>query len=230
MTNSLIFPRTILAPGSVSFKPRGLNIVGPPGFSGQSQVAEVDSGYWIAGYSAVSLVSTQQLLTYRGLSFSLKGAFNPILVPVYDYGQAPWEMNGGTPIMSVPDSACDDDEVCDDGEGFENLAIGISLSNNVEAGDNMIPLTIETSVRPRSGQFFSIRERLHIILRSLDVATDEMRVIIWPPLREDTLSGHYLDFDHPVCKMRLPDESGADLTLPLMWQGRPDMVFVEDLS
>jgi hypothetical protein len=81
---------------------------------------------------------------------------------------------------------------------------------------------------PEPGQHVSIGLRLYRIKSIVNVTGNRTTCTFWPPAREDILAGAECEFDKPVCKVRLIDDAGLDLTLDTGRHGFPSITFIED--
>lgn len=212
-----------LAPRGVSFVGRGRTVMGAATLSGQSQVASYDAGSWVARLSTVNAGGTANVKAYRALLAKLEGGAHQVAVPVFDLANAPWPNPGGAAGNLVADQPWDDSFYFDDGFGWAEPAIEVTLSAAASARATNISVTKTTIGTVRGGEYFSIADHLHILLNEEDDGTWH----IWPPLREDVALGVALNFDRPVCRMRLAEESSGDLALERGIFGFPDLEFVE---
>lgn len=212
-----------LAPKAVAFNLRGQSISGPPSLSGRSQIWGYDEGFWEARLVGVNAAGPERVNAYRAMVAKCAGGSVAVRVPVFDLDQAPWPLPGGAAANLIEDGEFDDGTLFDDGTGFFEYAIEVEMAAPAEAGASQIHVTVTTAGTISEGMFFSIDDRLHRIREKLS----DTSWLIVPKLREDVAQGTLLNFDRPVCRMRLANENSADLTLDFGRNGFPDMHFIE---
>lgn len=210
-------------PRGVSFKRRGVSVAGQPSMTGRMQVGQLDAGYWVASYSRLNVGGAAPVKAYRAFMGRMEGGAHSVLVPVYDDAQAPWPLAGGSAANLNTDEPFDDGLFFDDGTGFFDPSILVTLSAAAALRATAIDVTVGTAGTISGGEYFSIGDRLHVIT---DVISST-RWAIWPPLREAAAVGAELNFDRPICRMTLVDEATGDLTLERGLYGYPDLEFVE---
>lgn len=212
----------------IAFNPRGQTLSGPPSLKGQSQVASVDAGYWIASLDQIPTAIPAKVKLFRALTALLEGGAHQIRVPAFDCTQAPWPIVGGVPLTSYDDVTYDDDSEHDDDTPFYQPVIDI-VAAAAAARATALDITINLAGDLIGGELFTSGDnRLHVIKR-IDPLTSggDYRISIWPPLREAIEEPVRLNFDRPVCLMRLASEQAADLSLAMGRFGMPDMTFIE---
>jgi hypothetical protein len=93
-----------------------------------------------------------------------------------------------------------------------------------------LSIAISYGGRIEPGQHFSIGERLYRVKSvTYSGAGATATITIRPPLREAVPNGSRLEFDFPVCRMRLASDTEMDLSLDQRRLGAPSASFVEDL-
>lgn len=212
-----------LPPRGIAFNPRGMTASGPPSLTGRTQVWAYDAGFWVAEFPLATLDKGEQINAYRALRAKLSGGANAIRVPAFDYGQAPWPLPGGWEANLIEDGEFSDGTLFTDGTGFFEYAIEVELATAASAGASHIHVTVTTAGTIEEGMLFSPGDRLHVIKEKLGSTS----WLIWPPLREDVAQGTLLNFDKPVCRMRLMNEADMDLSLGRLWQAQPTAMFIE---
>jgi hypothetical protein len=205
-----IAPRTLAAPSSVS---------------GITQVVSSDAGIWKATYDAINIRNRTQILTFRAIAVQLEGRLGPIVVPRC----SAWQPLSGQPIVAeVPhdDGAKHDDDAGYDGaisnwvELLSALPVRATIANVFIADGSGI-------IEP--GQDFSIGERMYRVRTITYTTPDAATITFRPPLREAAPAGAFLNFDDPVCRMRLATDNAMDLELVLHRFGSPTVTFLEDV-
>lgn len=219
---TLLWPLEVLAPKTpqIDIAPRSL--AGPASISGKSQVVSSDAGIWKASYSGFPVVDEQRVLAWRGISTLLEGRLRPILVPLSRRYQ-PVPAGSDALYESVPH---DDDANFSDGVGYVGTVIHVTAADDVPVRAVSMPVSVEYAGDIQSGQHFSIGGRLYRV-RTFDADTGTMT--FRPPLREAVSAGDPLNFDDPVCRMRLASDNEMDLPLDFDRWGFPSVNFIEDV-
>lgn len=224
---TLMWPDAILRPQNVAFDLAPRTLAGPSSVSGFTQVVASDAGIWKAKYGSVIINRRQHVLAFRAIDALLEGRMTPILVPLCrGYQPVPAGAVAAGLYGEVPHS---DDAFFDDDTGYVGSVIDVTVSADAPARAVSIPVDIGYAGDIEPGQHFSIGERLYrvrsITFASLTAATISFR----PPLREAVTSGDRLEFDNPVCRMRLAADDAMNLELQLRRFGSPSVEFIEDL-
>lgn len=212
-----------LSPRIPAFNKRGMTIGGPATLSGPGGVGSYDSGYWVARLSAINAGGPVNVNAYRALLAKLAGGANQVLVPVFDRPNAPWPNPGGPSANIAADQPWDDGFYFDDGRGWYEPAIEVSIAAATAIGATNISVTKTTIGTVRGGEFFSIGDWLYSLVAQLDDGT----WWIAPGLVVATAIGDELNFDDPVCLMQLDMESSGDLALERGIYGFPDIDLVQ---
>lgn len=216
-----------LAPQQVSFSLRGMTLGGPPTLTGRNQVAQSDAGYWVARLAGVHAVVPSEIRALRALRGKLEGGAHQVRVPVFDDDQAPWPAAGGRAANAFAEQAYSDGTLHTDGHGFYKPAIVVATNADAALRATSISFTITTAGTTAEGMFFSIGDRLHLLKELLSQSGSSRTYAIAPPLREAVPSGSRMNFENPVCRMRLLSEAEADLVLERGLYGFTDIGFIE---
>lgn len=202
-----IAPRSLAAPSSVS---------------GVAQVVASDAGIWKVTLGNVLVRDRASVITFRAIANLLEGRLNPILVPLCRAYQ-PVPAGSGSLYEQVPHS---DGAIFDDDTGYVGRVIDVVTVGGwaARAVSGFVQVNYAGTIEP--GQHFSAGERLYRV-RTFDADTGA--ITFRPPLREAVPSGTNLEFDDPVCLMRLADDAGMDLDLSMRRFSQPSVSFVEDL-
>ncbi|TPN43204.1 hypothetical protein [Mesorhizobium sp. B1-1-7] len=222
---SIRWPCDVLVARDVSFDLAPRSLAGPASVSGATQVVASDAGIWKATYGSIVVNKRNAVLAHRAIAALLEGRLGSIVVPLCRAWQPVPEGAVAAGLYEpVPHS---DGAFFSDGSGY---AIG-AVIDVIAAADADIRATTLTAVVNyagdiQPGQHFSVGERLYRI-RSYDPVTGTMT--IRPPLRDAVATGDRLDFDDPVCRMRLLNDDGMDLELSLRKFGTPTVQFIEDV-
>ena len=218
-----LWPVHALRPQNVSFDPAPRSLAGPASVSGATQVVSSDAGIWKATFGNVIIRNRQHVLAFRALGVLLEGRLNPVLVPrCGDYQPKPatgWS-------EGVPHS---DGTPFSDGALYQGTAIDVVAATGAPARAVSLDVTIGNAGLIEPGQDFSIGERMYRVKRADYTSPTTATLKFWPVLREAVPAGAVLNFDSPVCRMRLADDGQMDLELQLRRFGQPSVQFVEDV-
>lgn len=221
---TLIWPIHVLRPAAVSFDIASRSLAAPAAVNGFRQVVASDAGIWTASFVGVSVRSRDTVLAFRAIATLLEGQLNPILVPrCRGYQPVPDGLSTSSP--GVPHS---DGAFFSDGTGYESslnsvtasaAALGaVSMTMNVAVGGTIEP-----------GHDFSIGEQMYRVRTAVYADENTVSVTFRPPLREAVAEGAVVEFDNPVCRMRLASDSEMNLELSQFKFGRPTVNFIEDV-
>lgn len=219
------WPEKLLPPQDVSFDIAARSLAAPPSIAGVSQVVSSDAGIWKATFANVRVVGQDAVLTFRVIATLLEGRMGSILVPLCR-GHQPVIRDPANLYEEVPH---DDDTFFDDDSGYVGSTTSVRFASAAAVRAVSATVTIDYGGTLQPGQHFSVGERLYR-LRSVSFATDTQASITFrPPLREAVATGQRLEFDEPVCRMRLASDPEMDLDLRLRRFGQPTVSFVEDV-
>lgn len=218
------WPCEILVPRDVSFDIAPRSLAGPASVSGATQVVSSDAGIWKATYASIVVNNRSAVLAHRAISAILEGRLGSILVPLCrGYQPVPAGAVAAGLYDQVPHG---DDALFDDDTGYVGEVIDVVAAADVALRATAMAVTVNYAGDIQPGQHFSLGERLYRI-RTYDQETGAMT--FRPPLREAVLAGDRLEFDDPVCRMRLASDDGMDLQLSLRRFGTPTVQFIEDV-
>jgi hypothetical protein len=219
------WPCELLRPQNVSFDIDSRSLAGPASVSGATQVVASEAGIWKATYGNIIVKSRAAVLTHRAIAALLEGRLGSILVPLCKaYGPSSGAVVDQGYFAQVPHS---DDAFFDDGTGYVGSLTNVVLAANAAVRATTLNVTVTYAADDiQPGMHFSLGERLYRV-RTFDASTGTMT--IRPPLREPATAGDQLEFDDPVCRMRLLQDDGMDLELALRRFGNPTVQFVEDM-
>lgn len=219
------WPELALRPRDVAFDLSPRSLRGPSSVSGTTQVVASDAGVWRAAFSGVVVASRTEVLAWRGIAALMEGGINPILIPLCRaYQPVPSDSSGL--YDTVPH---DDDSPFDDDAEYQGRVIDVTLSANAAKGATSASVTIDYADTLQPGQHFSLGERLYRLKTVIYSSGTAATITFRPTLREAASSGDNLEFDDPVCRMRLVDDSGMDLTLDGRRRALPTVNFIEDV-
>lgn len=225
MANVPLWPINVLPPREFAINLAPRTLAGPSSISGVGQVATSDAGIWKATYGGVPVVSRQKILTWRSLGEWAEGRLNPFLIPITNFYQ-PYAPEWEAAYKTVPHS--DQSPFSDHGE-YRSRVINVALVSNIPLRGTTANLAIIAAHDIQPGQHFSIGDRLYRI-RTLQMTGENTATITFrPPAREAVAAGTELEFDQPVCRMRLASDSEMDLPLDYGRWSFPSVNFIEDV-
>lgn len=218
------WPEKVLRPQNVAFDLAPRSLAGPASVSGKTQVVSSDAGLWKFTFGNVVVNGRDRVLAWRAIQALLEGRLGTILVPLCrGYQPVPAGAVEAGLWGDVPHS--DDADFSDD-TGYVGTVISVVAAEDVASRAVSMTADVTYSGDLQSGQHFSIGERLYRI-RTFDADTGTMT--FRPPLREAVAAGTELNFDGPVCRMRLASDDAMDLELALRRFGNPTVNFLEDV-
>jgi hypothetical protein len=225
---TLRWPCDVLHPQNVAFDIAPRTLAAPASVSGITQVVATDAGIWKATYGDIGVRNRNSVLAFRAIGALLEGRLGAILVPLCRAYQPRVDLGPGEPPLyaQVPHS---DETFFDDDSGYVGGVNSVWLYDALPARAIAGNITIAHGGTIEPGQHFSIGERLYR-LRTVNYTSPNSALITFrPPLREAASAGVVVNFDDPVCRMRLATDNAMDLELALHRFGQPTVVFLEDL-
>ncbi|TPI39314.1 hypothetical protein FJW07_14140 [Mesorhizobium sp. B3-1-9] len=218
------WPCEVLVPRDVAFDLAPRSLAGPASVSGATQVVSSDAGIWKATYGSIVVNNRNAVLAHRAIASLLEGRLGSILVPLCrGYQPVPAGAVAAGLYDQVPHS---DAALFDDGTGYVGEVVDVVAAAPAALRATTMTVTVNYAGDIQPGQHFSVGERLYRI-RTFDQETGTMT--FRPPLREAASAGDRLEFDDPVCRMRLASDDGMDLQLSLRRFGTPTVQFIEDV-
>lgn len=220
-----VWPIDVLKPRKLNFNLAPRSLSGAPSVSGAVQVVSSDAGIWKATLENLGVYDIQRVKAWRGIANLLEGRLRPIVVPLTSrYQPIP---DAYRPLLApVPHS---DHAFLGDGSGYVSQIIDASLASSVALRAVSASINISHADHLEPGQDFSIGERLYRIRTVTYTSDTTANITFRPPLREAATAGTRLEFDQPVCRMRLATDGEMDLDLDLDRWGFPSVNFVEDV-
>lgn len=217
-----LWPIGVLPPRNLALDITPRSLAAPSSISGITQVVSSDAGIWKITYDAVPVFDAQRIKAWRAIANLLEGRLGSILVPISRFYQPSPE--GSDPLYRLTPHS--DDALFDDGAGYIGRVIDVVTvgSMALRAVSGTVSVNVAGQIEP--GQHFSVGERLYRV-RTFD--PDTGAITFRPPLREPVPSGTNLEFDEPVCRMRLATDSEMDLPLDYNRFSFPSVNFIEDL-
>jgi hypothetical protein len=207
------------------------SLAGPASVSGKSQVVSSDAGIWIASFAEIPVHADETLdriLCWRAIANLLEGRLNPILVPIVPRRSQPNQAVAAEFGLfdQVPH---DDDTFFDDDTGYVGGANDVRLAGSVAVRAVTANVTINYGGTLQPGHDFSIGERGYRLRTVVYTSATTATITFRPPLRDAASLGDRLEFDEPVCRMKLAEDGGMNLPLDYGYWAFPTVQFVEDV-
>lgn len=215
-----VWPIDLLPCRDFSINPSFRNTRGQAAIAyGEAQIVASDAGVWKATLGSIRVSNSEQRKRFRALQVKLEGGLTPILIPLCGADQP---VSGNAFALWEPWP--EDDELF-----FGDGATIVTLASDAARRATQVSVTITTARVLEEGQHFSAGERLYRI-KEIASQTDTAAILkIWPPLREALTTGAALEFENPVCRMRLASDQEMDLDLAMRRSAQPTVSFVEAL-
>ncbi len=224
---TILWPRSILKPKRDPFNIAPRTLAGPSSVSGVTQVTASDAGIWVATFADIIIRrGSPSVLLFRAIANLLEGRLHPILVPRCCAYQ-PFDPDLKDLLRKVPHS---DTSPFSDGGLYRSRAIDIRLTSNIPLRGTTANIAIIAAGQLQPGQDFSIGERMYRIRTVQMTGTNTATITFRPPAREAVAAGTEMEFDRPVCRMRLASDGEMDLDVDLVapWS-YPTVNFIEDV-
>lgn len=218
------WPWSVLPPRNLSVDIAPRNLAGPSSVSGKTQVVSSDAGLWKISLEQIPVVSDDSIKTFRAIDTLLEGRLNAIVVPISRFYQ-PVHPDADTLGLydPVPHS---DGATFSDGTGYVGGSIKVTAAHDAAVRATSLGVLVSYGGDIQPGQHFSLNERLYRI-RTFDPASGAMT--FRPPLRDAVTTGTELNFDDPVCRVRLASDDAMNLPLGFGRWSFPTVNFVEDV-
>lgn len=220
------WPDKVLPPRalSVDLSPRSLSA--PPSISGAVQVVSSDAGIWRVTFDGIPVTDQQRVRAWRGIGNLLEGRLHSILVPVSRWYQPAWTEGDNSLVEPVPHS---DEALLSDGAGYVGQVNDVRLAASAALRATTANVNILYGGALEPGQHFSIGERLYRIRTVAYTSQASATITFRPPLREAVASGTRLEFDDPICRMKLASDNEMDMALDYNRWAFQAVTFVEDV-
>ena len=208
----IVWPSTLLVPASVKLTMLSTSRGGGQTIDGNEQVVSSPAAHrWGATFSGVSIRTAEQIRAWRVIEARADGRANAVLLPIYDGARAP--------IAAASLQGAD-------GAPFLQDASAIVLAADAQVNASTLSLSW-TGAPPLPGQHFSIGANLYRIVGMASTGSTSANIKMRPWLRAAASAGTSLNFDAPVCSMRLARDDGMALDLTLWRFASPNVDFVE---
>lgn len=221
------WPVSVLPPRRVSFDIAPRTLAAPANIYGVGQVVSQDAGIWRATFGDIYVRGRFPVVMFRGIATELEGRLGKIIVPLCrSYQPASLEAIEGGILTAVPHS---DETFFSDDAGYVGETVSVVLVGAVAARATAMSVNIVFGGTLMPGHHFSVGDRLYRIKTVTYTSGTTANITVRPPVREAIADGTSLDFEQPVCRMRLATDTEMDLELALRREGNPTVNFIEDI-
>jgi len=220
-----LWPIESLSPREFSLQLSARTLAGPSSISGVAQVVASDAGIWRLTLGSIPVVDERRVLLWRSLSALAEGRMDSFLVPITRFYQ-PYAAEWASHYEPTPHS---DVTPFSDGSEYEGAVIDVALASNIPVRGATATIAIHTAHEIQPGQHFSIGERLYRIRTIEKTGEGAATITFRPPAREAATIGAMLEFDQPICRMRLASDNEMDLALDYGRWAFPSVIFIEDV-
>jgi hypothetical protein len=222
---AILWPCGLLTPTNVAWNIAPRTLAAPASVSGLTQVVATDAGIWVAKFDAIPVKSRDAILTFRAIATLLEGRLGQVLVPRC----AAWGPRATGTDSDLLDMVPHSDETFfSDDTGYVGRANSIHAAAPAAVRATGITVTIIYGGLIEPGQDFSIGERMYRVRTVTYVNATTATLTFRPPLREAVTTGTALEFDDPICRMRLASDDAMNLDLAMHKYGVPTVTFLED--
>lgn len=223
---TLRWPEDVLSPRTPSFDAAPRTMSGPASISGHSQAVSSSAGIWKFTFGGIAVSDHSEILAWRALAALLEGRMGSVLVPLCRDRQPITDAARAADVWApLPHS---DDTLFSDGTGYESSSVSVEVDGAVAAGGTSASIILHYGGTPEPGHHFSVGDRLYRLKSVSWTSETEADVTFWPPAREAIADATFLEFDDPVCRMRLASDAEMDLPLDARRFAVVDVRFLED--
>jgi hypothetical protein len=200
-----VWPIELFAPKAMRWRRLGVANSGGTSASGLNRFSTTDGGgFWVCEMD-VDLFAVTKIMAARAVIEGLDGGAGTILVPFIADHEAPYPTGG--PAEDVPHS---DDTPFSDGTLYAGWSIDIKASAAALRATTL-GIAKTASADLIGGEMLSIEyptkgHHLHTVIRTNEGQTE---ITIRPPSREAIPDDTVLNFDRPLCAMRLLNATEA---------------------
>ena len=210
----IVWPKTLLVPASVKLSLQSSSRGGGQTIGGNEQVAtSPGSQRWAVTFGGLAIRTRDQVLAWRAIEAQADGRANAIMVPAYDWSRGPLK----SPFV---------DSLAFGAAPFVPAVSAIVTAADAAVNDTSLSVTW-TGPAPLPGQHFAVGYSLYRVRTISSSAAGAGTLTLRPWLRGGIPSGTPLNFDDPVCLVRLAKDDGLALDLNLWRFGSASVDFVE---
>lgn len=169
-----------------------------------------------------TVADPRRILTWRALEARLSGRVGHILVPSFDWLTP--ERIVGTPSAPI---TFDDGSTFGDGSTWGDLPAG-TVSAAAARGASALSVSYIGAGEVRAGMYFGLcGERMYRIYSCVANDAGGYDLTFRPPLRAAAGAGDLVDFEAPICRMKLATDTAASLPVKAPWVGDASVELVE---
>jgi hypothetical protein len=224
----MIYWSSLLIPVEVMFRIKPMLVTGPTTFSGRKQMVASDAGYWVGALSDFPVVTTDQVLEWRGIIADLQGGLEDVVIGPFDHLRAP--VHSGLPPV-IGGIRHSDGSLFSDGSGYSQSSIKVRSKTSLALRATSATLTIDEAGPLKRGMYFTvydgIRPSMYMITKPPEVEGNTATVRFLPTLRAPVSAGDEVDFADPKLVMNLASPDGGELSLDMGRWGRPSIELQE---
>lgn len=221
-----VFPTHRFNPASVKPDVIGHVLSGGVALSGDEDTVATDGGGRVRiDMDGINLRTPDALRRWNGWNGLLGGGVTPCLVPVVSLATAPraWAGSGPRPAPAFGDN----DDMFPTEVGYRIRTISAVTVGNAALRATQLTIAITKGSAIKGGEWFSIGQRAHRIVRVTARTGMQATVIIEPPLRGAVAGGSAVEFEWPVMKGRLVVGNDLGITLLNNRRSTQSISFVE---
>jgi hypothetical protein len=170
--------------------------------AGAEQVVQSDAGYWVAT-ALVRVRKPAEIVALRGLLAALDGRSFDVALPCCERARSPWGLTNPR-LVSRPAP------VVRSIAAIRDTTVDVTMPNN--------------SLALAAGQRFSVAQHMYEVRSATQVSGAHWTVVVRPPLRATLAVNDVMEFEQPICAMRLARDDTAEIQLT---QNRFDQVSIE---
>lgn len=221
-----IFPAHLFCPNSVTAQVVGRVISGGVSLSGIEDVIATDGGGRVrVDFADISLSGPVEQRAWSAWTGHLGGGAVECLVPVVsiDTAPLPWAGRGLRPVSEFGGN----DPVFPTSVGYRVPLIAARTVGASALRATQITIRMSKGSPLVGGEWFSIGQRAHRIIRIVSRSGTSATVRIEPPLRAAVPSNTVVEFEWPVMRARLAPDSNPAATIQLGSYSETAISFVE---
>jgi len=212
---AFIFPTHIFNPAEIKSSRSRRVASGGVSISGVEDVIQVDGGgAWSWTLSGINLRNPEMLRRWDAWDSYLGGGTVECWLPVASVSTAPRPLAGGR--LMRPGDLYTDDPLFPTVVRYASPYIVASFTAPAVLRATIVSLVVNQGARVLGGEKFSVMSlkgpRLYGISRVISQDGQNATVEVWPPLREQVVSGQSINFEWPMMRARLQaayDMSGS---------------------
>ena len=219
----------LMSPTQISLALAQTSRSGGQAFTGIEQVVSSPAARWEAKLTLPSFTSAADHVTYRGWLAAMQGRVGTVLMPAFEAGRQPWPLDaygrpnhpGRARFPRLRRTAY----AVDPARDAEADILVTALAATSNATQLVLIATQAGPILP--GHRFSLGQRLHEIMTSVEVTPGTYNVSVRPWTRVAIDAGQVVEFRAPVCLMRFKTDAEGALDLESNRTAHPALNLVE---